>query len=272
MFFNIITPCYNASTYISQYCDSLISQSFVDWQAIVVDDDSTDDSFQKLLSYTNYDDRFLILRSNSSSYNLRLKGPFFPRNIALDYINAPYTLFLDIDDYWLPDMLLNYHNTITMSNTKKFFYSSYYKCNSSLSYGYLKPRFDILPFKYQFYFYNPVPMLTACVHTSILRAHRFLDIPHEDYVFWFKLCSTLRSTEICKVPTASALYRSSSTSFSGNKLSILSWWINCHSCMGFNLLQSLLSLIVKSVFESLEYIFFRLIPIRRVYFKISDPF
>ena len=272
MFFNIITPCYNASAFIAQYCDSLLSQSFVDWQAIVVDDDSTDDSFQKLLAHTHYDERFLILRSNRSSSDTRLKGPYFPRNLALDYIQASYTLFLDIDDYWLPDMLHNYYNSITMNNSKKFFYSSYYKCDHSLSHGYLKPRFDVLPFKSQFFFYNPVPMLTACVYSPILKGHRFLDIPHEDYVFWFQLCNTLKSTEILKVSPASALYRTSSTSFSANKTQIFSWWLNCHSYMGFSILQSMISLFVKCIFEFIEYCLFRVFLIRRVYFHMPSSF
>ena len=94
-------------------------------------------------------------------------------------------------------MLHNYYNSITMNNSKKFFYSSYYKCDHSLSHGYLKQ--DLM-----FYLLNlnsfsiTLCQCTACVYSPILKGHRFLDIPHEDYVFWFQLCKTLKSTEILK--------------------------------------------------------------------------
>ena len=92
-FFSIIIPVYNREKYIRECLDSVLSQTFENWEAIVVDDGSVDQSREILESYANDDKRFkLIFQTNS--------GVSVARNRGLEKARGEYILFLDSDD-WL---------------------------------------------------------------------------------------------------------------------------------------------------------------------------
>ncbi len=95
----IIIPVYNAEQYIRRCLDSLKSQTFPDWQAILVNDASKDGSHDILLEYAASDDRFKVFEHETNA------GAAAARNTALAMLGAEYTAFLDADDYWEPDML-----------------------------------------------------------------------------------------------------------------------------------------------------------------------
>ena len=95
----IIMPVYNSSKTLCLCLDSLLAQSFKDWQVIMVDDCSTDNSLEIIHKYQKDDDRFrlIALKKNSGASNAR--------NAALEVVDAEYVAFLDSDDYWESTML-----------------------------------------------------------------------------------------------------------------------------------------------------------------------
>lgn len=95
----IIIPVYNAAKYIERCFDSLKNQTYTNWEAIVIDDASTDESKEITEKLTSGDKRFKFtsLKKNLGVSNVR--------NLALSEINGKYTAFLDSDDYWEKDML-----------------------------------------------------------------------------------------------------------------------------------------------------------------------
>lgn len=95
----IIIPVYNAEKYLRRCLESVKNQTFGDWQAIVVDDASADDSKNIIEEYTFLDERFIYIRQETN------KGASASRNVALEMVNAEYVAFLDADDYWERDML-----------------------------------------------------------------------------------------------------------------------------------------------------------------------
>ena len=95
----IIVPVYNAAKYIERCFESLKNQTYSNWEAIVIDDASTDNSREIVKTYTESDSRFTFIPLDE---NL---GVSKVRNIALSNIKEKYTAFLDSDDYWEPDML-----------------------------------------------------------------------------------------------------------------------------------------------------------------------
>lgn len=95
----IIIPVYNAERTLKKCLDSLLKQTFSCWQAILVDDQSKDNSLKILNDYAARDDRFVVIAKEINS------GSSATRNLALKILNAKYTAFLDSDDYWEPDML-----------------------------------------------------------------------------------------------------------------------------------------------------------------------
>lgn len=96
---SIIVPCYNAAPFLGGTLDSVLAQSFANWECIVVDDASSDGSRGVIESYADRDERF---RPVLLERNLGAAGA---RNEALAHVRGKFIAFLDADDYWLPGKL-----------------------------------------------------------------------------------------------------------------------------------------------------------------------
>lgn len=89
---NVIIPLYNADIYIKQCITSLLHQSYSNWNAIIIDDGSTDNSYKECINYIANDTRFTIISK-------RNEGVSIARNRALNISKGDYIFFLDADDY-----------------------------------------------------------------------------------------------------------------------------------------------------------------------------
>ena len=92
-YFSIIIPVYNVAPYLRECLDSVLKQTFTDWEAICVDDGSTDDSGAILDEYAAKDKRFRVIHQANA-------GVGAARNAALDVATGEWVLFLDADDVW----------------------------------------------------------------------------------------------------------------------------------------------------------------------------
>lgn len=88
---SVIIPVYNAGKYLSACLDSLQAQTYPHWQAVLVNDGSTDNSLKILHEYAIKDKRFIIIDQKNA-------GVSAARNAALRTITGEYTIFLDSDD------------------------------------------------------------------------------------------------------------------------------------------------------------------------------
>lgn len=99
----IVIPVYNASKYISDCLDSIVAQTYQNWEAICVDDGSTDDSLHILKDYAKKDQRIKV-------YTKENGGASSARNFALSQVGASsdtWISFVDSDDYIRPTMYSN---------------------------------------------------------------------------------------------------------------------------------------------------------------------
>lgn len=96
--FSIIVPCYNAAATISQTLKSLRAQTFADWEAICIDDGSTDGTVDRVLDVAKGDSRIRI------GHNVG-KGPSHARNFGALVATGEVFAFCDADDIWLPTKL-----------------------------------------------------------------------------------------------------------------------------------------------------------------------
>jgi len=96
---SIITPVYSCEEYIRQTIDSVRSQTFTDWEMILADDCSPDNSAEIIADYSLRDSRirYITLPANS--------GAAVARNAALNEARGRYIAYLDADDIWLPEKL-----------------------------------------------------------------------------------------------------------------------------------------------------------------------
>ena len=97
-FFSIIIPVYNVAPYLRECLDSVLAQTFTDWEAICVDDGSTDGSGAILDEYAAKDSRFRVFHQPNA-------GVSAARNKALDAARGAWIGFLDADDVLSKDWL-----------------------------------------------------------------------------------------------------------------------------------------------------------------------
>ncbi len=96
--FSIIIPVYNVEEYLGECLESIVNQSFKDFEVICVNDGSTDNSLKILQKYAEKDERFKVLNQEN-------QGQGVARNNALKIANGEYILFVDPDDFVEFDML-----------------------------------------------------------------------------------------------------------------------------------------------------------------------
>jgi glycosyltransferase involved in cell wall biosynthesis len=101
-FFSVIIPTYNRSALLREALDSVFAQTFTDYEAIVVDDGSTDDTHEVI---AGYGDRVRFYRQEN-------RGPGEARNLGIQNATGKYVAFLDSDDVWFPWTLATYYEII----------------------------------------------------------------------------------------------------------------------------------------------------------------
>ena len=95
---SIITPCYNGAKYIGETIESVLAQDYKDWEMLIVNDGSSDNSAEVISSYAEKDPRIrLINQPNGGSANARNNG--------IRQATGRYIALLDADDLWNPDFL-----------------------------------------------------------------------------------------------------------------------------------------------------------------------
>ena len=97
---SIIMPVYNTGKYLDKSIGSVIQQIYENWELIVVDDGSTDNSISIIQSFAQKDQRIQLYINESDQH-----GPGIARNIGLDHLRGKYTYFIDSDD-WIEKELL----------------------------------------------------------------------------------------------------------------------------------------------------------------------
>lgn len=99
MSISIITPSYNSAGFISNTIRSVIDQAVSNWELIIVDDCSTDNSVEVIQSFIDKDPRIKLIQLNENS------GAAVARNKGIEAAKGRYIAFLDSDDAWSPDKL-----------------------------------------------------------------------------------------------------------------------------------------------------------------------
>jgi teichuronic acid biosynthesis glycosyltransferase TuaG len=115
---SIITPSYNSKNFIKETINSVISQTYEDWEMIIVDDCSKDDSVKFIQELIKDEKRIKLIKLDENI------GAAMARNKALEMAQGRYIAFLDSDDIWLPqklDIQLNFMK----ENNYAFTFTSY---------------------------------------------------------------------------------------------------------------------------------------------------
>ncbi len=206
---SVVMPCYNAQDFIAASIASVQAQTFTDWELLLVDNGSTDNSAAIYRNLSWNDDRIKV-----SIYTSK-KGPAAARNEAIRNAAGRYLCFLDSDDLWdehfLQEMLE------FAGNGEKAFCCAAYRVISEdglrqLSVRNVPPKAtysDILKG-------NTIGCLTAFVDMQQLGKNYMPQVGHEDCALWLDLLKLTDYVYGLDIPLAS--YRKRLSSVSGNKL------------------------------------------------------
>ena len=115
---SIIMPCYNAEHYIAQSIESVLAQTYENWELLITDDSSTDKSVEIISKYSKNDERINVMVPDEH------QGIARTRNMSISRAKGRFVAFLDSDDVWYPEKLEKQVNFM-LENNLAFTYSSY---------------------------------------------------------------------------------------------------------------------------------------------------
>lgn len=115
---SIVTPAYNASNTIRETADSVISQTFSNWEWLIVDDGSSDNTIEIIQSLIEKDRRIKLLKTESNS------GAATARNVGIKEAKGNFIAYIDSDDLWEKDKLEK-QIKFMIDNDYAFTYSNY---------------------------------------------------------------------------------------------------------------------------------------------------
>lgn len=176
---SIVMPSYNTGKYICETIESVLQQTYTDWELIIVDDCSKDNTLDILAQYEDKRIRVLVNEKNS--------GAAVSRNRAIAEAKGEWIAFLDSDDLWVRDKLEKQilfmkengysftcaYNTYIDENSKEL--NKLDTCPSKIT------RFGMLT-------YNWVGCLTAMYHYPDVGLVQIEDIPkRNDYAMWLQI-------------------------------------------------------------------------------------
>jgi len=215
---SIIIPAYNSSKFINKALDSIKNQTYTNWEAIVVDDCSSDNTQEIINNFVLKDNRFIYIRLNKRS------GAAIARNNAIKISNGSYIAFLDSDDIWTIDKLFLQVSYMEKNNLL-FTCTSYdkvsengEKLNIIVNYKDKASYNDLLK--------NSPGNSTVVYNADKLGKFEIIDIKkRNDYVLWLQIIK--RTDYLYSISTVLSSHRIVSKSLSSNKLSLLKyhWYI-----------------------------------------------
>lgn len=209
---SIIVPMYNAEKYVEDTINSVINQTYTNWEMLIVNDNSTDNSLEIVKKYAKNDSRIKIYNNDK---NL---GVVKSRNKMIEKSNGQFIAFLDSDDYWSSDKLEKQvshmrNNNLCISGTS--YYQIYensekivkIKTKKELTYT------DMLKNNY-------LGCLTVMYDTSRIGKKYFKEInKNEDYLLWLEILKKIGKT--INLEENLAYYRVLSNSRSSNKFEVV---------------------------------------------------
>lgn len=223
---SIVMPAYNASQYIGATIASVLRQSEPDWELVVVDDCSTDDTREKVSALAESDARIRLIALEKN-----FGGPAGPRNVGIRSARADLVAFLDSDDIWHPDKL-KIQLSFVEDAERTFICSGMvdFSDESTLQFEKIgNVKSDRITYWRQSV-RAQIPTSSVLVSKALLLEAPFWEDPAykavEDYHCWLRILQLVDHCEKLKVPLL--CYRKSEGQISGSKLMMMKKVLRVH--------------------------------------------
>lgn len=237
---SIVMPTYNGGSYIKEAIDSIVNQTYQEWELIIVDDASKDNTKEILASYN---DKRIKVYSNSIN-----KGVAYSRNKGISFCSSDIIAFLDSDDIWDKHKLEKQIGLY--SNEKQFLFTgSYFIDESGKKNNYelkVPERID----KQELLKHNLISCSSVMINKSYLLKHPFPEVSniHEDYVTWLQILGDTEYAYGINEPLLTYRLRKSSKSF--NKLNAAIMNVRAYRYVGlsfFSIIKYMCFYIINSL-------------------------
>jgi teichuronic acid biosynthesis glycosyltransferase TuaG len=207
---SIISPLFNCSLYLSETIESILSQTYMNWELILIDDFSSDNSLVIAQKYSTLDSRIKVYSLNKNS------GPAASRNKGIDMAQGRYIAFCDSDDIWLPEKLEKQIAAIKSSDSAICF-TSYFKMAEDGTYTNRLVKAEPLVTYSMLLRSNYIGCSTAIYDTEKCGKVLMPDIlKRQDYGLW--LCILQQGHHAIGLAEPLVYYRIRSKSISSNKV------------------------------------------------------
>ena len=131
---SIILCCYNSEKYLEETLQSIVDQTFKNWELIIVNDGSQDNTLKILSEFVNSNKHLRITLINQTN-----QGLADSRNNAIEIANSNWIAIIDHDDLWLPEKLEIQYDLINKNKNCFLFFSDFYLFNNKS----IKSRFEV---------------------------------------------------------------------------------------------------------------------------------
>jgi len=212
---SIVTPNYNCSKYISETIESVLAQTYQNWEMIIVDDCSTDGSYEIALEYARNDNRITVYRMEQNS------GAALSRNKAIELSRGQYLAFLDSDDLWAPEKLEK-QLKFMLENDCDFSFTEYEHIDEEgKSLGIRARAIKKLTYK-KYLLHNFIGCLTAMYRQDVKNKIYCDNIrKRNDYALFLRVIKC--SKNAMGIPENLAKYRIREKSISKNKIKLIKY-------------------------------------------------
>lgn len=203
--------CYNSEKYLRETLDSVVNQTYSDWELVIINDGSSDSTEAIVKEYINHG--FPIIYHYQENHGLG-----YSRNVALENSKGNYIAFIDHDDEWLPEKLakqvecLNSNANIDFVYTN-YFYTKYFLKNDMRAIRLRKKQPEGDVFK-KFLICYPVHVSTVLIRRSAINKLSYFFNPRfimvEEYDFFMRILYTSKAKYLHE-PLATYRYHAESS-------------------------------------------------------------
>jgi len=210
---SIIMPSYNTDKYIKQSIESVLNQTYSNWELIIVDDCSTDDTDEIVRPFL-LDERIRYVKNEQN------KGAALSRNRALREAKGKWIAFLDSDDLWLPSKLERQLDYMKKKGYA-FTFTDYRVSLNGVWENCIRTAPDIVTIRklYNWCYFSTITVIYDKDKIGLIQIHDLKK--NSDYAMWFH---ALKKTDAYRLPECLSYYIKHDNSVSsGSKIKLIKY-------------------------------------------------
>ena len=193
-FFSIITPAYNCESFVLDAIISVENQIFEDWEMIIVEDNSTDNTFKVVEDYIKENDKIRLVKTSTN-----FGAPGGPRDLGVQLSKGKYIAFLDADDMYHTEKFQRHFDSIKKNPSIEFIHTSHnivlenkqFVVHQKLKW-FLKVYMRLFSMKTVCLLTNPFNVNTTVIKKELIIQYNFKTFPKllsavEDWFLWNRI-------------------------------------------------------------------------------------